>query len=314
MTNKNNFIFIIVVIVIIIIIVAISNRSEEITHHHTKPHFDQPKNVMRITASDHIRTYNVFKVVMNDHSEETDQVFKGHEVDNSTTSLVQIGTIDNTVPHGTTIEIPLDGEPNDQDPASTLVQGVKIDGGIETTPPVTATQSTVRSHTVKFPAGNYGLPPPFPGQDPSIPAPPLPIISDINHFYITINKGSTVSIANVNVMLGDSGKIDEENIFFLGCGLINPPFTCSDPTDYASYGPLPSGLVVNNPSVYCFTEDGVPCISDVLSKNTSFALKFIGSTNNDFILINDITFDLIIDESSINNNAPCGTKTCSFLQ
>ncbi len=221
---ENNFIFvIIIVIVVIIIIVAFSNKGDEITHHHAKPHFDQPKNVMRIKTSRHIRNYKVFKVVMNDHSEQTDPeetVYKGHEPDLSATNLVQIGAFNNTVAHGTDVAIPLDGEVNNHDPGQLIVEGTTTNGRIDTLATTTSNTSNIRTYTVTFQAGSYR--PPIP-----------PLITGIDTFHITIKKGSKVSITNLVISPADTGNIDTNLFSLLSCGVTGlGDFVCDDINNY----------------------------------------------------------------------------------
>ncbi len=307
---KNNFIFvIIVVIVIIILIVAISNRGDVITHHHAKPHFDQPKNVMRLTASDHITNYTVFKVVMNDHSEETDQdcietTYKGHEPDLSTTNLVPIAFYNNTASHGTDVVIPLDGLSEQNDPSHLILEGSRTDGRIETIATTTSTLSSKRIYTVTFPAGNYGLPPPDSAE--SGPFKPIPIISGLKNFNVSVIPGSLLSITNVVVAPIDSGKIDEENFFFLSNPCSNG--TCGNVNIFANYTPLLFSS--NNNVTYCFRNpnNGSTCVIPNLLMNASFAPKLTGVGFNPFVLLNPITVTLMIESSSLVN--PCGTTPC----
>ncbi len=289
---ENNYIFIIiVVIVIIIIIVAISNRSEEITHHHTKPHFDQPKNVMRITASDHIRSWKVFKAVMNDHSEQIDQdvietSYKGHEPDNSTTNLVQVGEIANTFPHGTDVEIPLIGEGIDHDAGQLTVEGSTTDGRIDTVATVSTNPNMNRIYTVTFPAGDYSNP----GQMPV----PIPFISNNdgtgpNTFHVTISPGSNISLP------ANQGDL---SISVSTCG--GPPgqkSVCVNSSNYLNYGQLAANPSFDNIVKYCLVNDSrVPCSSDSLSMNASFNLRF-NPLQNSRILEEPTIFQIRIDST-----------------
>ncbi len=280
---ENNFIFvIIVVIIVIIIIVAISNRGDEITHHHAKPHFNQPKNVMRIKTSKHIRSYKVFKVVMNDHS----QVYKGHEVDNSTTKLVQVGEIDNTFPHGTDVTIPLDGEVNDHDPGQIFVEGTTIDGRIDTLATVSFDLSDVRTYTITFSASS-----------------PRPLISSFgsglgpNTFHITVKPGSILTFT------APQSLPPGVDVILLNCGNSDVPCVVED---YNTYGPLgPSKKIILNGNIIYCSENGDICFNEnpPLNENVSFGAL-------ETSVMEEIIFTITIDESQINQKSPCGTTPC----
>ena len=321
---ENNFIFVIVVILVIIIIVAISNRGEEITHHHAKPHFDQPKNVMRIKASKQYINYTVFKLVTNDHSEQTDQdeietVYKGHEPDNSTTKKVQVGTFVNTQ-HGTTVEIPLVGNGIDNDAGQLITVGTKNCGTTDSFTTETSNPIIIREYTVMFPPGNYS-----PSPDNS---PPTPNITNVNSttgpnmFHITVSPGSNIVVGTPKVFDVDKNKVSGN--FVISCGIlgIGVQPVCKDSSKYADYFacPCPTSFTTGtNVTKYClinpntFGDPVVSCSSDSLSTNVSFTLNFPNFPNvtDPFTLIKPVTSIITIDSSPSLGVNPCGPK-CPF--
>ena len=314
---------IIAVIVVIIIIFAISNRGEKITHHHAKPHFDQIKNTVSVTTTRSNAKYEIHKIVSNNHGDlgETDPdeiVYKGHDTDPpaTTTSTVLVATMVNTFSNGTKISVPLPGNGLDYDVSSLVVTAPTNDGRIGTTAPVSSNQLDVRPYTVTFPIGNYGT-----------SSPPLPTISGLNNWHVSVIPGSIVSITDVNVSPADMNKIDADNFTFLTlqCTVVEEgtTFFCPNVNDIINYFSVgdprnPVGPISGNNGTFCFLNPdmgmglGNACVIPNLLMNVSFTLTLTGGVGGDqFMMENPITFTLTIDERPLSASPPpCGTTNC----
>ena len=196
------------------------------------------------------------------------------------------------------------GEVNDHDDGQLVVEGSTTDGRIDTLATVSSNTSPIRQYTVTFPAGDY-----------STNARPVPNISSLNTFHVTVSPGSNIFVGDPVTSSGeDSQRV--QSIDVLSCGTLGfgPAVPCVDINDYAGYGPLPAFTTINT-TKYCLSNPNPPfdmCSSGTLSVYASFGPRFFQDLPPDqlFVLINPVTSIIRIESPSLVTN-PCGNK-CPF--
>ena len=270
------------------------------THIHPKPHFNQKTNVITFRGSPHVKEYTVFKrvVVTEENKGDLWNITKS-ESSGVDTGLIQLASHDHDQ-SASLISLNLGTDHIEPSQIELFNQPDTNTGDVEVSKVATSTINGIRRFQVTFPPGLYA-------NGTNLPR-PLPDIVDlatntnIGNFYVTINRGSTITLDNFTPLSGRSFNV-------INCGACCSN-ACSSKNIRSQYVGNLISFSENGSKLYCFSFPTEPCTLVPPFINISTVATFTISQSSGYTVNEPIVVNVTIDETSIAD-PPCGPD-CDF--